>query len=155
MNPIELYKKADGWLLQSLNNLYLWAMDWTGLYVGTLCFLMGAESCAYMIHRGNHWWAAFNLIFVIAIAGPRYYWQATGNNKLFNAISSYMEEGVFRHIFIWLSLSFIPMHVSMGNWWGALDDVVLALCWYVWCFKIRDREKKEFKLFTPATEGAP
>lgn len=154
MNHIDLYKKADGWLLKRLNDIYLWALDWTGLYVGTVTFLLGAESCAYMIHREWMWFAAFNLIMIVMIAAPRYYWQATGKNKLFNAVAEYFEEGFARHFFIWLSLCTIPSYAMDGEWWGALNALCLALNWYVFCFRIRDREKKEFKFFAPATEGA-
>jgi hypothetical protein len=154
MYVIELYKKADGWVLKRLNDLYLWALDWTGLYVGTLCFLMGAEQAAYMISRDMGWWTAFHLFFVLLISAPRYYWQSAGMHKLFNSISEQMEMTPIRHVFVFFVLTLIPLHVMKSNWWGVGDDIICILIWYVWCFRIRDREKKEFKILAPVTQGS-
>ena len=156
MKLIELYKKLDGWILKKLNEIYLWALDWTGLYVGTLCFLMGAEQVFYMITRGAMWFAALQFVFVLALSAPRYYWQAKDMQKLYNMVAEQFE-GLFwlRALFIGWGLFLLPAMVSTKNWHGFFDTIVGMALLYVWCFRIRDREKKTFNLgLKPATEGS-
>lgn len=153
---MELIRKADGWMIKRLNNIYLWAMDWTGLYVGTVCFLLGAEQVFYMISRNSMWIAAFQFILVLAISAPRYYWQAMGMDKLLNTVAEQFEEWVsIRLFFVVWGLLMIPGHAMSKNWHGVVDDIVGVLLLYVWCFRIRDREKKTFNFsLKTATEGA-
>ena len=66
---IPLYMKADAYIIRRLNDAYLWALDWSGLYVGTIIFLIGIIQVMYFFGEGSYWIAAFMLLCAIINGG--------------------------------------------------------------------------------------
>lgn len=147
-----IYRKADAWIIAKLNDLYLWSLDWTGVYIGTITFLVGAEQVAYWISRDKMWFAAFMLFLMLVNAGLRYYQQAMEQIALYNAGAEWFEKSILRHMLVAFGFGTIIGEGITGHWVSLLDSCATQFLLYLWCIKIRERQKKDFKLPVMATQ---
>jgi len=149
-SPFELYRKLDDYLVARLNDLYLWAFDWTGVYVGTLIFLNGLWSITFLIQQGNMWPAAFVMLLLIIIAGMRYYLQSIGPEVFNKFVLAQPAIPTFRAVFVTMAVFFFMVHVTVlkdvTSYLRIMGDISDILFWYALDIKVRDREKKDFKL---------
>lgn len=150
-NPFQLYAKLDETVVARLNDLYLWALDWTGVYVGTLIFLNAILPAMNAIQRDHSWVAAILMFCTLITAAPRYYLQGMSteayNRLVLGQIGVFISRTVFNSLNVLLLVMHILMHIKEGS--GLLpiaSDINMIFMWYLVDIKVRDREKKDFRL---------
>jgi hypothetical protein len=147
--PIELYMKLDAYLIARLNELYLWALDWTGIYVGTLVFLSMVPSIANLIARDHMWAGAIVLFCGILMGAPRYWLQGFSTDA-FNKIALQLESQWPRHVFVWWNISELLLDFIIPEFRTLLyvaSDAGWLLLWYLIVLKIRERDPKHFTIW--------
>jgi hypothetical protein len=148
--PIDLYLKLDGLIIRRLNDAYLWALDWSGIYVGTIIFFGSVPSLYRMVSHGDMWFAAFFLFCTILIALPRYVIQGMGMIEVFNNISMQFESSAARHFLNGFNIvSLFSDAFHRHNPLDVFCDIMILFMWYTFTFKIRKRDPKTFELKVP------
>jgi len=150
---MKIYRKFDAWIIAGLNDLYLWLLDWTGVYIGTITFLMGAEQVAFLIYIKAAWFAAFMLLMILVNAGIRYHQQAMGLVARYNLAAEWFEKSPIRTALIAFGVGLIMADIIQYRWWYLFDGAITQALLYLWCLKIRERQKKEFRLPKLAMQG--
>jgi hypothetical protein len=146
----DLLRKIDDKVIGVVNDAYLWALDWTGIYVGTVVFICVAPSFAHWWGHMSHWLSALWLFFLIALTGNMYWMQGTGNKIAFNSYAQVNKDNPLRSFFIWFQISNLIFDLGLRK--PPIEFVLDALCflfWYLICIKIRDRDKKKFEFRLP------
>lgn len=136
------YKKFDAWVIQHFQDAYLWLLDRTGIYVGTVVFLNGVVMVLDLIRRQSMWLAAFIMIVILILSLPRYLLQGAKEYETFNHMATFEEGLPGRHIFLVLNL--ICLALPPYTMLGALNSVCQQVMWYLFCLRIRERDKKPF-----------
>lgn len=142
----DLYSKADQWAVTKTQDAYLWLLDRTGIYLGTVCMIdyIASAGCLAMRDGYMSWiWIVFLGIFGITCAF-RYWWQEKGMNDAINAGAMAFEASHFRTFGNIFFLTQIVLDVALFTRWDFIFDVILLLAQYLGCVKIRDRDKKPF-----------
>lgn len=145
------YLRVDAWVLSKIQDAYLWLLDRTGVYVGTLMFV------SYVYVVGIFFWAYGTSWILIAIlasvgitSGQRYLWQDKGKNERFNAASISIEGWALRHPLNLFVLFFTVFDAVILDPISASSKIVFLLYSYLLIVKIRNRDKKPF--FKPAEQ---
>ncbi len=139
------YLKLDNWIISYLQNLYLWLLDRTGVYVATLMFVTYVGGFSPDIIRGEFpWW---NLMFIglaaLIIAIP-YQEQNNGDIKRYNAFAIKIEGLFLRHAFNSFQIGLAVGSVIAGRYINSAGCLVMLIYQYLWVIKIRDRDKRPF-----------
>ena len=145
---MDIYRKADAWLVIKLNDLYLWVYDWTGMFVATFIFLDMNLVVLACIQRQSMWIGAVVFICSTLISLPRYFLQSKGP-EAYNKIVLAGEGWSFytRTFFVFFNGSFLITDAIKGVTWLELaSNVANMSLWFLLVIKIRDRIKKDFKL---------
>lgn len=152
--------KIDTWIIDKVQRAYLWALDWTGIFLGTIMFLLVAIQVCMLFWEEQHLIGA--IVFLLgALCGYWYYHlQSAGMKDMLNArAESEITEDrniAMRLTFIGMNLLLIVSDSLQANPRGVLFLMLNCVWWYLLCVKVRDREPKEFfkpKLATEATNG--
>lgn len=153
-HPFQLFLKIDAYLIARLNDLYLWAFDWTGVFVGTIMFLNGIIPVLNMIRQDHMWSGAIFMLCTLLMSAPRY-WTQSKSVEAYNATVLLMEGSALRYFFVLfntINLIVDFFNPKFFNIWYISSDLSLLLMWYLFMIKIRDRQKKDFKLPSLAME---
>lgn len=139
-----MVRKWDNFLIDSMQRAYLWLLDWTGVYVGTLLLF---TFVATLVLRGFNWWnwaELFGLVLMLAWCGWKYSQQATDRIELFNASSEYNRTSWLRDCLnVMLVMSAVIAIVK--NQWGEIGaETLWFVMGYLMTVKLRKREPKEF-----------
>jgi hypothetical protein len=150
---MEIYKKADAWLVARINDLYLWVFDWTGMFVATFIFLDMTIVVLSCIQRQSMWIGAMVFLCSTLISLPRYILQNKGP-EAYNRLVLAGGRGSFyvRTFFLFFNGTFLITDTIKGAGYLELaaNFANIAL-WFLMEIKIRDRQKKDFKLPKLAT----
>jgi len=147
---MERYKKFDQWLLNRINDAYLWLYDWTGIFVATVIFLNMNLVVLACIQRQSMWIGAIVFLCGVLISTPRYYLQSKGP-EAYNKLVLFTEHFSFhaRTFFLgFYTVFFIGDLLNLlngANYFEPIASVANAMLWFLLDIKIRDRDKKTFK----------
>src|SRR5258705_7769670 len=145
---MEIYRKAHAWVLAKLNDLYLLVYDWTGMFVATFIFLDMNLVVLACLQRESMWIGAIVFVCGTLISLPRYVLQSKGP-EAYNKIVLAGEGWSFyaRTFFVFFNGSFLVTDMIKGVTWLELSaNVANMSLWFLLEIKIRDRQKKDFKL---------
>lgn len=139
------YLRFDKYLLDKIQEGYLYLLDRTGVYVATLLFATFSINPGICILRSSS--PILNGVFIgivgVAVMG-RYTLQDKGKNEIFNALAMMMEVTKTRHAFqIMLGLLVIPDLIRLDAL-GFVGTFFMLVYAYLWCVKIRERDRKPF-----------
>ncbi len=139
------YLKLDNWVISNLQNLYLWLLDRTGVYVATLMFVVYVGGLSPDIIRGRFpWWnCALTVLIGLVVILP-YLKQDRGEIKRYNAFAIEIEGLIIRHAFNGLQIGIGVGSAIAGNYPSAAGCLAILVYQYLWVIKIRDRNKKPF-----------
>ena len=139
------YLRFDSWMISNLQNLYLWLLDRTGIYVATLMFITYAGSLSPDIIRGKYpWWnCAFIALIGLVVILP-YLKQDRGDVKRYNAFAIEIEGLIIRHAFNGLQIGLGVGSAIAGDYLSASGCFLMLIYQYLWVIKIRNRDKKSF-----------
>jgi hypothetical protein len=141
----KVWLKVDAWILKYIQEIYLWLLDRTGVYVATACFSIYAiVGLSEVAEGGRAWLWGSMLIFAALSLIPKYLMQDRCENERFNAISMAMAGFPWRHwITIPIGLVAIAEVITLHPL-SALSDFGFVLYSYLSIIMIRDRDKKPF-----------
>lgn len=139
---LKTYKKFDAWLIHHFQGAYLWLLDRTGIYVGTVIFLNGTLVILHLIQQNSMWLAAFIMVAILLISLPRYLLQGAEKYETFNQVAAFEEGMSGRHLFLILNL--ICLALPPYSMLDVLNNVSQQVMWYLLCLKIRERDRKPF-----------
>lgn len=135
---------ADTYVIETVQEAYLWLWDRTGIYVGTMIF--SAAVCEHLAYGRLGWGSFFSLALVGAVATTRYIAQQK-SFRLLNAMALSWRMPWLRYFFnVCLTLC-VFADVSKPSLGGFLSDLFFALWNYLACICVRDREPKDFFQF--------
>ena len=138
----------DDKCVSMITDAYLWALDWTGIYVGTIIFINSAPCFALLWYKVPVWVSLFFLICVMAMSCQSYWMQNTGNKIEFNAYAEKAKGSTWRWSLLWFNVCSLAADIFIRvTLLQVMADVCAILFWYIICIKIRDREKKKFLKF--------
>jgi hypothetical protein len=144
---MERYKQFDQWLLNRINDAYLWLYDWTGIFVATVIFLNMNLVVLACIQRQSMWIGAIVFLCGVLISTPRYYLQSKGPEAYNKIVLA--SEGMSFHLrtfFLWFNTAFFISDLLKGaSYLELVANVANAMLWFLMEIKIRDRDKKTFK----------
>lgn len=144
------YMRVDAWVLFKIQDAYLWLLDRTGVYVGTLMFATYVYVAAGAIFaREESFWLWMVLLAMTGwVAGIRYLWQDRAQHERYNMMAMFMEQWRWRHTFnIFIGMVLIFEIITL-NPLAASQEIAFLVYGYLLLIKIREREKKPF--FKPA-----
>jgi len=138
----------DDKCVKMVNDAYLWALDWTGIYVGTILLINCAPGFAFLWYKLPAWMSLFFLTCVLIMACQMYWLQNSGNKIQFNAYAEMVRGAMYRWCFLGLNIGSLMADIFLNHLTllQVLGDIDAILFWYIICIKIRDREKKKFLL---------
>lgn len=135
--------KLDNWIIEVVQESYLWIWDRTGIYIGTLIFAACVGDRAFW---GSVDWLGFIWLgFMGMQAAWRYLAQSKDLRELNDMQRMYCEL-TLRFVCALLFFFFLAVSVIEGNFRHIISNV-FALMWiYLFCVQVRERDPKE--LFT-------
>lgn len=151
----------DIWICRKVEEIYLWAYDWTGIYVGSCLFVCEAIGACTEIARGPSF--NFTTVLVLMLFGGivslvLYLLQGSGNHKIFNMQAMMTETVTFNRVIrmVFLTVAMIDVVSLFFDWnvhniYRAIVSASIQITFYIYTIKIRDRNKKTFKLPKLAT----
>lgn len=139
------YMKGTAWVLSKIQDAYLWLLDRTGVYVGTLMFVCYVWIAAISVYRGESLWIWMLLLAIVGwVAGVRYLWQDKAQHERYNSLAMFMEQWPWNHVFnIFLGSMFFGFMIML-NPISASQQLAFLLYSYLLMVKIRERDKKPF-----------
>lgn len=145
-----MLQRADNWAVDKIQDAYLWLLDRTGCYCGTLIFLSWMSMIA--THLGSYsqdrfllWMDMFFTLIALLIAGTRYYLQGVGMYIQYNAMALIDRANVYMRIAgNALMLSFLVPEILTAQFSSAIGTIGIILYYHLVAVCIRDREKKPF-----------
>ena len=145
----------DDKCVKMVNDAYLWVLDWTGIYVGTIIFINCAPMFSILWYKIPVWLSLIFLTCAMIMSCQLYWMQNSGNKIQLNAYAEQAKGSMWRWCFLWFNIgsliSDIFIRVTLLQ---VVADICAILFWYIICIKIRDREKKKFLLPKMAMTGA-
>lgn len=160
MTPLKLYRKADGWLLTKAQDAYLWLLDRTGIYVGTIMMACFSIVTVYNVATASAFSTKIILVtllfFVSLVCIWMYYLQDKGQNEIFNSIALSWEGSTIRHGIFGYQIGGLIADLCVRDYGQAFITLFLVAIIFVQAVKIRDRDKKPFfeKKEEPSLQGA-
>lgn len=146
------YMKVDAWVLSKIQDAYLWLLDRTGVYVGTLMFatyVYVAAGAIFARHESLWLWLWMVLLAMTGwVAGIRYLWQDKAQHERYNSLAMFMEQWRWRHICNVLIGMVLIFEIIILDPLGASSQIAFLVYGYLLLIKIRERDKKPF--FKPA-----
>jgi hypothetical protein len=148
----EIDERLQRWTTEA----YLWLLDWTGVYVGTLLFVVMVVDCVFswpIMERSNAG-KTFDLIVSVLLPSSTWLRQSRGP-RVFNVEALWWRGCVARSALLLVLVVSVILGAAQLNW--------QKIAWWIPCFAmvylmgvlIRDREPREFRLGRrAATEGA-
>jgi len=101
--PFEFIRKVDDKVLGVINDAYLWVLDWTGIYVGTIVFISCAPSFVHLWNGGgSRWITVIWLTMLLFFTGQLYWNQSLGNKIAFNLAADFNKAMYPRPFFYWV-----------------------------------------------------
>lgn len=139
------YMKGDAWVLSKNQDAYLWLLDRTGVYVGTLLFLCYVYVAVVAVFRQEPIWLWMILLAMAGwVGGVRYLWQDKAQHKRYNSLAMFMEQWRWRHPFnVIIGTVFVGEVVTL-NPLAASQEIAFLVYGYLLLIKIRERDKKPF-----------
>lgn len=151
-----LILRTDEVALDWIEAGYLWLMDRTGIYVGTLTFVgWTTPVLVAQIYRGTYW-LDYVAVLVFALIGvSQYLAQSKRMHKKWNVDAERWRRSSTRAILTLVWVSFLPWdYVRRGIPEVASSLLTLAIL-YLWGVRLRDPEKPEKKISAKTiSEGA-
>lgn len=144
--------KLDAWVLAKVQDAYLWAFDWIGVYIGSLIFVCGAVGVLPSLREGHYVFPCIIMFLISIVAYIRYSLQHSGMYEAYNTHVMSFEESAGRRIFIAFNL--ILMIMPPYGFYVELGLMSNILGWYLLSVKIRKRDPKEFKFLKTAMQGS-
>ena len=141
------YLRADKYVLDKIQNGYLWLLDRTGIYAATVMFIIFTCQPVLKILEGVK---GYNLFYgiCIAIIGvqtiPLYLMQDKGDHTRYNSMAMFMEGTLLRHIFTSFQYGILLGDVVGMRPLSIIGSMCLIAFQFCWCIKIRERDKKPF-----------
>src|SRR5713101_7099110 len=123
------YLKLDNWIISNLQNLYLWLLDRTSIYVATLMFVTYIGGLSPNIIRGKYqWWncAFIALVGLVVILLP-YLKQDKGDIKRYNAFAIQLEGMIIRHVFNSFQIGIAIVSSIVGDYLSAAGCLVMLI----------------------------
>lgn len=143
-------QKLDDWVIDHTQNVYLWLLDRTGIYAGTVMFLAMAAS---VILEGAPIWQIIFLGIFGALAAYKYYLQDKKLLTVYNAMADFERNyRVIRAIGIFITLFNVICSVLDQDLWKGCGEAMFVIWWYMLPVKIRDREPPEKRFWQPAPQ---
>lgn len=137
----------DDKCVKMVTEAYLWALDWTGIYVGTIIFINCAPCFALLWYKMPVWASLFFLTCVMFMSCQSYWMQNSGNKIQFNASAEMVKGSMWRWSLLWFNLGSLACDIFIRvTLLQVIADICAILFWYILCIKIRDRDKKKFLL---------
>lgn len=144
---------ADAWLIDKVQDAYLWLFDRTGIYVGVLMFAMCVIDHIIMIAQ----WGSGPMTLVTAAAGGIWSLQMAKCQKdskaKFNLIARFWRTSIYRKMLtlmsIWMAV------IGLANTPLASLGLVITIVMYgcLPSIYLRDREPPEHHSFAPQGSG--
>lgn len=135
--------KIDNKIIETLQALYLWIFDWTGIYVATaatICVIFARAIIGFSTDIGSLLILAFNIVVLI----PAYNMQDKKLYTVYNAQALMLRGFSMRWIVtVFISLLLVQ-EIIVGDVWQALNSLALLVYVYLTVICIRDREPKEW-----------
>lgn len=142
-----MLNKIDEFIIARATAAYMWLLDWTGVYVGSVGFTLMVLDVGWheiVIGRSKWYWV---VMLTIGLIWGGYKWrlQHAAKNEKFNAEAKEWTEGFSRGLMVRVMLVIAVVYVATGQWQWAVGWLPFV-CWvYLNCVLIRDREKKQLE----------
>lgn len=138
---MKFYRMLDEFFIAQTRRAYLWLYDWTGVYVGTVLFIL---TIAFVGVTGSTALVDFLVIFVNGVCGCLLHHEQHNRPDDFNAGAEQRIKWTGRHLLNLFVLGIIIVAVvSLDLGWTMMAAVWLTIN-YTMTIKIRKREPKEF-----------
>lgn len=139
--------KIDAWLIERTQSAYLWFLDRTGVYLGTVTMTVVVLNVGWMClvaRPGFSWIDAVCLGIAGLVSSPMWHDQHRKRFEAINASSLAWRASRTRTLMLITALAFGGWFL-ISNWrFGVV--CLFTLAWlYLNCTMLRDREPKEFK----------
>lgn len=137
---MNLIAEIDNRVIRMVQEVYLWLLDRTGVYVGTLIFAFGAIDNFCL---GLTFFRFVMLALIGVWSAGRYLAQATDLRRL-NRFARNFADTWFRVPITVVLAGSLTFEVCQLNWWRVTAHASF-FCWlYLACIQVRDREPKDF-----------
>lgn len=152
--------RIDDVMIRWATVAYLWLLDWTGVYVGTvgvgmMMFLMYWNN--FVVHPDHQTSILWVVPFLVLWALPTWWMQHLGMNKEYNRIVQKWVEFVMRKPWICVLLVMTAWEVLSRHgdgWRGSVGWLLVVAFVYLDCVPIRDRERREHRYWNWVMGGA-
>lgn len=143
---MKLVKKIDDLLIDATQRAYLWLYDWTGVYVGTVTFVMCVTIVILYEVRGRPViWVDFLFLGINGIwSCVAYLWQSTDRVDEFNSSADMRRTSIGRVVLNGSITVFLTMAIVDMNLLAVVSEFVWVALSYMIVVKIRKREPKNF-----------
>ncbi len=138
--------KFDRYCIARAQEIYLWLLDYTGVYRATIQTILLMIVLALDILRDVITWLSIVCFAILlSMAVLDYINQDKGKYEIMNYAAMKMRESIFRLVALFCII-IIPMIVSaiQMNFLTVISDMVYMVWWYTMLVMVRDREPKEW-----------
>ncbi len=144
---LEHLRAADDAILHCVQKCYLWFFDRTGVFVGTLLFVLATIESAmkYFPFSKMSWLVIVGLAFYGLWAATIHYYQGL-SSEAFNLVQRFYRETLIRKLLVFQCLIFAIAGILVGNFLVSVSDLMeMITLGYLACIQVRDREPPEKK----------
>lgn len=138
-------RKIDDALLIAAQRAYLWLFDWTGVYVGTLLFLLGGLATVMdVLAYGRLRLVGYLLVGTYGLFG---WWRINLQSKgdeAYNAVAETETKNPMRWFFLLFFVFFLVQEIAQMKLADAVQTMAFICALYLFTVKIRPRDPKEF-----------
>ena len=144
------YLRIDQYLINKIQDAFLWLFDWTGIFVAPIALCMFVLT---IIIRGKINPFDYIALALIGYALLDYYRdQASENFTVYNLRARFMQSIWIRHLFVLLTYVAMVITIINVDIKGFIGEILFISYMYLLVVQIRKREPKEFKQLQPAME---
>lgn len=144
-----MINKADDYLIKKFTEVYLWILDWTGIYLSTVCVALIV--IGNLVGTGDKISLVFALMNILILI-PMYHKQNTGNYIAMNAEAMFIQNFLFRRVFTLFLAIMIVVELITLDWKGLVNSCAYFIYFYMLCVCVREREPKKFEKRVLATQ---
>lgn len=139
--------RIDQWVLDATEAAYLWLLDRTGVFVGTLTFFgLSSTILVTRLYREGWWFDYVGLLLFSIIGASRYWAQLRKMHRTMNAEAEGWRKSLIRVLVTITWVGFLPMDYIDYGVLQVIASLATILVMYLWGARIRDREKPQEKL---------